>query len=225
MNTNPATVVVRVWLPDRPGALGAVASRIGGVRGDVMAIDVLERGGGRAVDELTVTLADGELVDLLVSEIGQVEGVDVEDVRPLRDDGIDRVVSAVTAARRLTEVVDPVDLDRVLCEQACAVLHADWVCVIEPTHGVLAAMCRAEADASEPPEVSWLAALVGGLTPADTDTVGTVDELVVVRLGSGSSLVLARTALPLRAVECTVLVELARIADIVSAPRALDRPA
>ena len=102
MNTNPATVVVRVWLPDRPGALGAVASRIGGVRGDVMAIDVLERGGGRAVDELTVTLADGELVDLLVSEIGQVEGVDVEDVRPLRDDGIDRVVSAVTAARRLT---------------------------------------------------------------------------------------------------------------------------
>ena len=29
--------VVRVWLPDRPGALGQVASRIGAVRGDVSA--------------------------------------------------------------------------------------------------------------------------------------------------------------------------------------------
>ena len=29
------TVVMRVWLPDRPGALGQVASRIGAVKGDV----------------------------------------------------------------------------------------------------------------------------------------------------------------------------------------------
>src|ERR687894_623261 len=29
------TFVVRVWVPDRPGALGQVASRIGAVRGDV----------------------------------------------------------------------------------------------------------------------------------------------------------------------------------------------
>src|SRR5215204_3609233 len=31
------SLVVRVWLPDRPGALGQVASRIGGLRGDVTA--------------------------------------------------------------------------------------------------------------------------------------------------------------------------------------------
>ena len=29
------TYVARIWVPDRPGALGAVASRIGAVRGDV----------------------------------------------------------------------------------------------------------------------------------------------------------------------------------------------
>ena len=38
------TVVIRVWMPDRPGALGQVASRIGAVRGDVLGIEILEQG-------------------------------------------------------------------------------------------------------------------------------------------------------------------------------------
>jgi hypothetical protein len=76
------TFIVRVWLPDRPGALGAVASRIGAVRGDVVGIEILERGAGRAIDELAVQLPDASLVSLLIAEISQVDGVDVEDVRP-----------------------------------------------------------------------------------------------------------------------------------------------
>jgi hypothetical protein len=56
------TFVVRVWLPDRPGALGAVASRIGAVGGDLVGIDILERGGGRVIDELVVELFDVALV-------------------------------------------------------------------------------------------------------------------------------------------------------------------
>ena len=70
------TYVVRVWLPDRPGALGQVASRIGAVRGDVTGIDILERGAGRAIDELVVELPDDELLPLLIDEIGQVDGVE-----------------------------------------------------------------------------------------------------------------------------------------------------
>src|SRR5690606_40701603 len=58
------TFVVRIWLPDRPGALGQVASRIGAVRGEIVGIDILERGAGRAVDELVVELPDGTLTDL-----------------------------------------------------------------------------------------------------------------------------------------------------------------
>ena len=49
-------VLVRVWLPDRPGALGLVASRIGAVDGDIVGIDVLERGDSVAVDEFAVLL-------------------------------------------------------------------------------------------------------------------------------------------------------------------------
>src|SRR6478752_5955668 len=77
------TFVVRVWVPDRPGALGQVASRIGAVRGDVVGIDILERGGGSAIDELVVILPDDVTRELLLHEIGQVDGVAIEGLRSI----------------------------------------------------------------------------------------------------------------------------------------------
>src|ERR1051325_1844207 len=75
-----ACVLLRVWLPDRPGALGAVASRIGAVRGDIVGIDVLERNEGVAIDEFGVVLSDAELLHLLVREVEEVDGCRVEHV-------------------------------------------------------------------------------------------------------------------------------------------------
>ena len=74
-------VLVRVWLPDRPGALGLVASRIGSVGGDIVGIDVLERGTDIAVDEFAVRLEEAAIVELMVREIEQVDGASVEQVR------------------------------------------------------------------------------------------------------------------------------------------------
>ena len=95
------TFVVRVWVPDRPGALGQVASRIGAVRGDVVGIDILERGAGRAIDELVVELPDASLVALLLAEIDQVDGVDVEDVRPAPAELADPRLDALETAALL----------------------------------------------------------------------------------------------------------------------------
>src|SRR4051794_28369593 len=100
------TYLVRVWLPDRPGALGQVASRIGAVRGDVVGIEILERGAGRAIDELVVELPEDGLVDLLVSEISQVDGVDVEDVHTLHSDRHDPGLTVLATATRLMEAGD-----------------------------------------------------------------------------------------------------------------------
>ena len=72
--------VVRIALPDRPGALGLVASRIGAVGGDIVAINILEREDGRAVDEFVVEIGQ-ELIDLLQSEIHEVDGVSILDIR------------------------------------------------------------------------------------------------------------------------------------------------
>jgi len=74
---------VRVRLLDRPGALGLVASRIGAVGGDIVAIDILERAGGAAIDEFVIELAGDDLVDLLRREVHEVDGAEVQSVRVL----------------------------------------------------------------------------------------------------------------------------------------------
>src|ERR1700722_13564229 len=76
-----ASFVMRVWLADRPGALGAVGSRIGAVGGDLIGIDILERGEGRVIDELTIELPGEELIPLLLAKVGELDAVDVEDIR------------------------------------------------------------------------------------------------------------------------------------------------
>jgi ACT domain-containing protein len=76
-----AGYVVRIALPDRPGALGLVASRIGAVGGDIVAINILERDEGQAVDEFVVEIGGHHLVALLQSEIHEVDGVTVLEIR------------------------------------------------------------------------------------------------------------------------------------------------
>src|SRR3954447_7786673 len=125
--------VVRLCVPDRPGALGLVASRIGAVRGDVIGIEILERGGGRAVDELVVALPEDGLVDLLVAEISQVDGVDVEDVRTLRSDRHDPGLTVLATATRLMEADDHAMVLKVLCEDTVADFECDWAVALRLT--------------------------------------------------------------------------------------------
>src|SRR6187399_902321 len=98
------SLVVRVWLADRPGALGSVASRIGGVGGDVIGIEILERGAGRAIDDLVVALPNPSLIDLLVAEIQQVDGVDVEEVVTVTPDSVDPDIAALESVADLLEL-------------------------------------------------------------------------------------------------------------------------
>ena len=147
------TFVVRVWLPDRPGALGAVASRIGAVRGDVVGIEILERGAGRVVDELLVELPDDEVVSLLVREIAQVEGVDVEDVRPVRRSA-ER--DPLRIALDLVEQESASVLLDILVEHVADEFEADWV-AIAGEDGVTIAGAGSGA-----PTAGWLAAFLEG---------------------------------------------------------------
>src|SRR5207302_11175432 len=121
-----ATFVVRLWLPDRPGALGAVASRIGAVRGDVVGIDILERGAGRVIDELVVDLPDADLVSMLVAEITQVDGVDVEDVRPSTEHVLDARLDALETAEVLVSATSVDEVCESLVAHAARALEAQW---------------------------------------------------------------------------------------------------
>jgi ACT domain-containing protein len=75
-----AGYVVRIELPDRPGALGLVASRIGAVGGDIVAINILKRDGGQAVDEFVIEIDGDHLIELLRNEIHEVDGASVLEI-------------------------------------------------------------------------------------------------------------------------------------------------
>ncbi|MFZ4433846.1 MAG: hypothetical protein ACOYOQ_11700 [Microthrixaceae bacterium] len=199
-----AAFVLRVWLPDRPGALGSVASRVGAVQGDVVGIDIIERGAGRAVDELTVDIPDADLLDLLLHEVAQVEGVDVENVRPLDGPPEDPALSALRVSVDLHGCAEASRAD-VLVAGARSLLHADWAALVQPAGGQVVA-----ASGDGVPSAGWLAAFVEG---ALTDGVAAdVGELAVAPLpGGGPVLVVSREHLPLRGRERELLDLLARL--------------
>lgn len=202
---------MRIWLPDRPGALGQVASRIGAVRGDVVGIDILERGAGRAIDELVVQLPDASLVDLLVIEIQAVDGVDVEDVRLADRSRRDPRLDALETAAMLVAATSPQDLLDVLVQHAVLDFEADWSVVVDPT------VPEVRAAIGTAPSASWLEAFVEGSRSSARVAAGEAgpDDLAWAPLSSaGLNLVVGRSGRPLRARERRQVSALARIADI-----------
>ena len=203
------TFVLRVWLPDRPGALGAVASRIGAVRGDLVGIDILETGGGRAIDELAVELPEARLVPLLVQEVGEVDGVDVEEVRAVEGPLPDPRLDALETAAVLVQQMHAVDLFEALTAEAQRDFAADWAAVVALEGGSVL------VSAGDPPEPAWLAAFLAGTTSSTTATNGDAgpDDVAFATFPAGDiALVLGRDGKAFRARERRQLLALAKVA-------------
>jgi hypothetical protein len=203
------TFVVRLWLPDRPGALGQVASRIGAVRGDVVGIDILERGGGRAVDELVVSLPDGSVVDLLIAEITQVDGVAVEDIRHVANDRPDTGLVALEMAAGLAEAV-PDDRLPALCRSLVALVDGAWVVALDDGDE------QPLVTVGSAPDTGWIAAFITGsrhLSAAD-QAAGAPDDLAWARLGSVDvTIAIGRSGRPFHTRERQQIALLCRVAD------------
>jgi hypothetical protein len=117
---------LRVELPDRPGALGQVARTLGVVGADIVSVVVLERVGGRAVDDFTVVWPASAAVDRVLAGLTAVPGVRVAGVwrsTELPEPGGREVAVvgqvAANPARGLATLVDAVP----------ALFAADWAVV------------------------------------------------------------------------------------------------
>ena len=207
--SEPAThVLVRVWLPDRPGALGLVASRIGAVDGDIVGIDVLERGDNVAVDEFAVLLRRSVAIDLLVREIEEVDGASVEEVRTI-DHFPDPRLDALESAKTLCAAASVDALHHTLVEQTRAEFLADWSALLVDG-SVLASAGEVSHDASV------LGALVAGTAASPRVADGTTgpDDLAVASLPThDAALLLGRDGRAFRRRERAQLVALSGIAD------------
>jgi hypothetical protein len=114
---------VRVTLPDRPGALGQVARTLGVAGADIVQVVVLERLGGRAVDDFTVVWPGASRVERLLAGLAAIPGVHV--------DGVWRAIGAPVSgghdAELLAQVAgNPVDGLSTLVDAVPGLLAADW---------------------------------------------------------------------------------------------------
>ncbi len=201
-------VLVRVWLPDRPGALGLVASRIGSVGGDIVGIDVLERGTDVAVDEFAVELKQADLVELMVREIEEVDGASVEEVR-LVSAFPDPRLDALESAAGLCESGSVAALHAELVAHLCEEFLADWAALLLDGECV-------ESVGDSRPDPGLLSALAAGTaaSPLVADGMTGPEDLAVGRLPKhDATLLVGRDGHPFRRRERAQLLALARIAD------------
>ncbi len=204
------TFIVRVWLPDRPGALGQVASRIGAVRGEIVGIEILERGAGRAIDELVVDLPDGALQGLLVQEIQQVDGVDVEEIRRVVEVIHDPRLDALETVAILVGLTDRDELLAGVVLHARRAVGAHWAAVLSIEDG---SVVTQEGNA---PAAPWLEAFVRGSQSSARVLAGDTgpDDVVWSPLPTaGLALVVGRVGTAYRARERRQVAALAQIVD------------
>ncbi|HEX8303425.1 MAG TPA: ACT domain-containing protein [Jatrophihabitans sp.] len=213
--------LIRVVLPDRPGALGAVASALGHAGGDILSVDIVERSGGQATDDLVVELPPGKLADSLVTAAASVPGVRVESIRPYA--GVIDPFRELELLEKLAISTD--DAPGVLADGVCRLFRSGWALVLQAPDE--SGLSRVIARSSAGPEIDRLATPWWPPTPSralDAEerwappawaNLGT--ELAVVPLGRRAILV-GRPALRWLASEIIRMSHLASIAATVLYP-------
>ncbi len=201
---------LRVWLDDRPGALGAVASRIGSVKGDLVGIEILERGGGRVVDDLLVEIDSESLIDLMVREVMEVDGVDVEYVRPAGELEGEGALMSLRLAADLASYNSFDSKAKALAEFLYFNMNATWATVVdvEQSEEVLSL--------GEAPKPEWVVAFVLGAAYDESFSLGATinapKDLAWVFIDSGQrAFAMGRTDYPFRESERQQIIYLAKV--------------
>ena len=210
--------LIRVQLPDRPGALGAVASRIGAVGGDVVSIDILQRDNGAVVDELGVGLAGDHLLGLLRDEILEVDGVSIEALRAVEGPLPDRHAELLDIATELFIQSTPEALLDHLADRVRRSLAADFAAVIDvDSTGVSSRHGDAPSDDQLRAMALWAVAPLSSPVGADEIGTGSPDESPGVAAAemvrASVVLVVGRAAPVLRSRERQWIAIMAELAD------------
>ena len=161
---------MRIWLPDAPGVLGAVAAEIGAVHGNVIGLEVLEREAGVAIDELVVELPDDPgAVDAACRGVRNVPGAGVEEVTELMVEAKDREDTVLAAAAGILQAATPTAALNALTGHLIALFDLTWLALAD---GELTSFAEVYGDV---PTVQWVAAFAegsrSGSDPAN-DTTG-----------------------------------------------------
>src|SRR3954467_9261619 len=131
MEKDGPVFLMRVTLPDRPGSLGAVATAMGGVGGDINAVEIVEKGEGVVVDDFIVDLPPGALPENIVTACQNLEGVRGEWISRYPEGG--GLQSDLEALERMTS--DPAHAAETLVSLCPVVFRSHWATLIKVSAG------------------------------------------------------------------------------------------
>ncbi len=193
--------LMRVRVPDSPGALGKIAQALGNVDGNIQGVDIVGYDEDDSltneivvVDDIVVDLPHGTLPDVLITAAQEVEGVFVDSIRPFSG-SIDRrgqvqMLASIAARRsRRAEALETLmaDLPRSM--------SAGWAIVLDTaprTHRIAASSAAPEDNGQELDSAPVLEARV--LNPEQEDWIpepwAVMDSALAATPIEGSSLIL-----------------------------------
>jgi hypothetical protein len=158
--------LLRLVGPDRPGTLGAVATALGTAGIDIVSVDVLERGGGLAVDDVVVDLPSGRLPDSLITAVRTVPGVEVETLRPFAGPlDTHRELELLEALAHAAEGTAA----KLLAAELPRVFHGSWAAVLRGAPGTEVVAASEAAPRLEGVALPWLPLRTAQLLPSDGD--------------------------------------------------------
>ena len=159
--------LLRLVVPDRPGILGAVATALGTAGADIVSLDVLERVGGFAVDDVVVDLPRDRLPDSLITAVHTVPGVEVESLRPFAG-ALDthRELDLLDALARAPEGTPA----KLLAAELPRVFHCGWAVVLDCAGSAWEVVAASDAaPAFEDLALPWMPLSAPRLLPSDED--------------------------------------------------------
>lgn len=139
--------LVRIQLPDLPGSLGAVATAIGSLGGDIEAIEIVERGPDYAIDHFLLELPADTPTDAIVTAASEIPGAQVLWVSRYPSNW--GIASDIATLEAMAEAPDR-SLET-LVSAAPVLFHSQWALAVAAD---LSPLARSELSPEMPPEIA-----------------------------------------------------------------------
>lgn len=208
---------VRIWLPDEPGMLAAVATRIAAIRGNVVGLEVLERSAGVAVDELMVELPEEGMADRLCQQLQAIEGAGIEEVRRVPPGMDERGIQVIAAAVAILETANASASLAALVGLTEDLFDTEWSALVD----VRSETCVHVT--GEVPAMAWLLAFISGARSASPDAATSGSGVMAGELAESELALCIGRSVAFRRREHRELDMLVRVADRMCRPLRGDR--
>ena len=216
--TSKKTWMLRIWLTDRPGSLGAVAVALGEAGVNLVGIEIVERNGPMAIDEIVVEAADGTefgSAQHAVACLRAIEGVAVETCLAVDSPAdYDPRLDAFEVAAQFANARFRAERNGVLMQAIARLMTPDWAVIIDRVTG------RVARTSGTPPSAPWLSAVLSGLDHVGPNSQSDhlephpstrPSDLAWASCGIAAAVVVGRAARPFGARERAMLDSLGRL--------------